>query len=140
MPRKLITKIATAPVVVHNYLTAKSDKALNRNAFRLAEKLHAQTAFDEFRGEELDPGASCSSDDEIDSYLSRISSHYHPVGTCKMGTDEMAVVDPQLRVHGLHGLRVIDASIMPKLVGANTNAATIMIGEKGADMILADTR
>jgi len=126
-----------APVVVHNYLTAKSDQALNRYAFRLARKLHAQTAFDEFRGEELDPGPACTSDDEIDSYMSRfISSHYHPVGTCKMGTDDMAVVDPALRVHGLKGLRVIDASIMPKLVGANTNAPTIMIGEKGADLIL----
>ncbi len=129
--------VRDAPVVVHNYLTAESDQALNRYALRLARKLHAQKAFDAFRGEELDPGPDCTSDDEIDSYMGRfISSHYHPVGTCKMGFDETAVVDPQLRVHGLQGLRVIDASIMPKLVGANTNAPTIMIGEKGADMIL----
>jgi choline dehydrogenase len=126
-----------APRIVHNYLSAPADQALNRYALRLARKLHAQSAFDEFRGEELDPGVSCQTDDDIDAYASRfISSHYHPVGTCKMGTDKMAVVDPQLRVHGLQGLRVIDASIMPRLVGANTNAPTIMIGEKGADMIL----
>jgi choline dehydrogenase len=130
--------VRDAPVVVHNYLTAKSDQRLNRYALRLARKLHGQAAFDEFRGEEIDPGLSCQSDEEIDSYMSRfVSSHYHPVGTCKMGTDEKAVVDPQLRVHGLKGLRVIDASIMPRLVGANTNAPTIMIGEKGAAMILA---
>jgi choline dehydrogenase len=125
------------PVVVHNYLTAPADQALNRYALRLARKLHAQSAFDEFRGEELDPGPSCQTDDEIDDYMGRyISSHYHPVGTCKMGTDPMAVVDPKLRVHGIQGLRVVDASIMPRLVGANTNAPTIMVGEKGADLIL----
>lgn len=130
-----------APLVVHNYLTTAADRALNRYSLRLARKLHAQSAFDEFRGEELDPGPSCRTDDEIDDYMSRfVSSHYHPVGSCKMGTDEMAVVDPQLRVHGLQGLRVIDTSIMPRLVGANTNAPTIMIGEKGAAMILADGR
>lgn len=127
-----------APVVVHNYLSAESDRVLNRYALRLARKLHAQSAFDGFRGEELDPGASCQSDNEIDSFMSRfVSSHYHPVGTCKMGNDELAVVDPQLRVHGMSGLRVIDASIMPNLVGANTNAPTIMIGEKGSQMILS---
>lgn len=125
-----------APVIVHNYLTAQADQALNRHALRLARKLHAQSAFDAFRGEELDPGPACQTDDEIDDYASRFkSSHYHPVGTCKMGTDPLAVVDPQLRLHGLQGLRVIDASIMPRLVGANTNAPTIMIAEKAADMI-----
>lgn len=130
-----------APMIVHNYLAASADQALNRHALRLAREIHAQGAFDPFRGEELDPGPTCQTDDEIDANASRfISSHYHPVGTCKMGADSMAVVDPQLRVHGLRNLRVIDASIMPRLVGANTNAPTIMIGEKGADTINAASR
>ena len=125
------------PVIVHNYFGTEGDRALNRYALRLARKLHAQPAFDAFRGEELDPGASCQSDRDIDDYAARyVSSHYHPVGTCKMGVDKAAVVDPQLKVHGLDGLRVVDASIMPRLVGANTNAPTIMIGEKAASMIL----
>ena len=129
-----------APVVVHNYLTAKADRELNRYAFRLARKLHTQRAFDEFRGEEVDPGPDCKSDSDIDAFMAKfVSSHYHPVGTCKMGVDDAAVVDPRLRVHGLQGLRVIDASIMPRLVGANTNAPAIMIGEKGARMVLEDS-
>ncbi|MGE4250262.1 MAG: GMC family oxidoreductase [Parvibaculaceae bacterium] len=125
-----------APRVVHNYLSTKADQALNRYAFRLARTLHAQKAFDAFRGEEVDPGPACTSDSDIDAFMGKfISSHYHPVGTCKMGNDDMAVVDSSLRVHGLQGLRVVDASIMPRLVGANTNAPTIMIAEKAADMI-----
>ena len=128
-----------APKITHNYLTDKRDVALNRYAFRLARDLHRQAAFEEFRGEEVDPGASCQTDSDIDGFMSKfVSSHYHPVGTCKMGSDDAAVVDDRLRVHGLKGLRVIDASIMPRLVGANTNAPTIMIGEKAADMILAN--
>jgi choline dehydrogenase len=125
-----------APRVTHNYLSTKADQALNRTAFRLARELHAQKAFDQFRGEEVEPGPACTSDADIDAFMGKfISSHYHPVGTCKMGSDDMAVVDASLRVHGLDALRVIDASIMPKLVGANTNAPTIMIAEKAADMI-----
>lgn len=129
---------ADPPRVVHNYLSAKADQMLNRYAFRLARELHKQSAFDIYRGDEVDPGPDCSSDADIDAFMSKfISSHYHPVGTCKMGQDDDAVVDAELRVHGLKGLRVIDASVMPLLVGANTNAPTIMIGEKGADMIRA---
>ncbi len=126
-----------APRIVHNYLSTRGDKALNRYAFRLARELHRQPAFDEFRGEEVDPGPACITDADIDAFMGRfISSHYHPVGTCKMGNDAQAVVDAKLRVRGLEAIRVVDASIMPLLVGANTNAPTIMIAEKAADMVL----
>lgn len=81
------------------------------------------------------------SDAHLMSYIEQQAKcAYHPVGTCKMGQDEMAVVDHRLRVHGLDRLRVVDASIMPNIISGNTNAPTIMIGEKGADMILADAR
>ena len=83
--------------------------------------------------------ANVHSDDEIREELkNRSDTIYHPVGTCKMGADPMAVVDARLRVHGLEGLRVVDASIMPTLIGGNTNAPTMMIGEKAAEMIRAD--
>ena len=127
-----------APVIVHNYLADEWDRHLNRFAFRKARELHAQTAFDPFRGPEAQPGPDCSTDADIDAYAGRLSApHYHPVGTCKMGIDEQAVVDPSLRVRGIDALRVVDASIMPRLVGGNTNAPTIMIGEKAAELMLA---
>jgi choline dehydrogenase len=126
------------PLIVNNYLKDAKDQELNRYAFRLARRLHGQKAFDSLRGAEVEPGAACQSDVDIDRYMSRfIASHYHPVGTCKMGQDSQAVVDDRLRVHGLKGLRVVDASIMPRLVGANTNAPTIMIAEKAVDFVLA---
>ena len=130
---------ADAPRILHNYLASERDRETNRAAFRIARRLHAQPAFDRFRGEELAPGPLIEGDAALDAFSAEYcSSHYHPVGTCKMGPGEDAVVDERLRVHGLEGLRVIDASIMPTLVGANTNAPTIMIGEKGAAMLMGE--
>jgi choline dehydrogenase len=94
-------------------------------------------AFDDIRGEEYAPGAKAQSDAELDAYIkANCNSVYHPVGTCKMGSDAMAVVNDRLQVHGIEQLRVVDASVMPTLTSGNTNAPTIMIGEKAADFIL----
>ena len=105
----------------------------------MMREVAAQPALASLRGEELTPGESVQSDEEIDAWM-RASAEtiYHPVGTCRMGPahDPMAVVDDDLRLIGLAGLRVVDASVMPTLVGGNTNAPTIMIAEKAADLIL----
>ena len=103
------------------------------NGIRQARRILAASAFEDYRGEEIHPGADYQSDEQIiEKVKEKVGLVYHPVGTCKMGTDEMAVVDPQLRVRGLEGLRVVDASIMPKLISGNTNAPTIAIAEKAA--------
>jgi choline dehydrogenase len=106
---------------------------------KTCRKILAARAFDGYRGEELFPGEAVQSDDELREFIRRrAETIYHPVGACKMGRDPLAVVDDQLRVHGLSGLRVVDASIMPTLIGGNTNAPTIVIGEKAAELILAE--
>ena len=108
-----------------------------RSSFRVIRELASQPAFDGIRGAELAPGSSVDDDAAIDAYIrDTLATVYHPAGTCRMGADVEAVVDGALRVRGLDGLRVVDASVMPDLVGGNINAAVIMIAEKASDTIL----
>jgi choline dehydrogenase len=119
------------------YLQTERDRREFRDAVKLTREIFAQKAFDPYRGPEIQPGEHAQTDAEIDAFVrARADSAYHPSCSCKMGTDAMAVVDPQARVHGLEALRVVDASIMPSVVSGNLNAPTIMIGEKCSDMIL----
>ncbi|UZW55937.1 GMC oxidoreductase [Sphingobium sp. JS3065] len=102
----------------------------------MARTIASQDALSELVVAELRPGASVSSDEEIREYIRQSGqTSYHPIGTCKMGHDDLAVVDDQLRVRGIEGLRIVDASIMPTMPSPNSNAAALMIGEKGADLI-----
>ena len=126
-----------APVIDHNYLAEEEDLDVLVQGVRIARRLLEAPAFDAFRGPAYKPGDSVQTDAEIaDHVRDEVMTIYHPVGTCKMGNDSMAVVDHELRVRGIAGLRVADASIMPFIVNANTNAPAMMIGEKAADMIL----
>ena len=128
---------AVPPVIDVNYFEDPSDIAVLREGVRISRRLFAQPAFDRYRGDEYQPGAAAKSDADLDAYIrSEVTSNYHLSCSCKMGVDPMAVVDHTLRVRGLDGLRVIDASIMPRIVSGNTNAPTIMIAEKGAQMII----
>jgi choline dehydrogenase len=128
---------ADAPRIKSNFLTTDYDLNQMRHALRIGRELAAQRAHDYLGVKAVDPGPEVRSQAEIDTYLrDNTNGDFHLAGTCKMGHDRMAVVDPQLRVHGIEGLRVVDASVMPSIVSANTNATTIMIGEKAADMIL----
>jgi len=125
------------PSILFNYMSQDDDWREMRASVRLTREIFAQKSFDPYRGKELAPGADVQSDDEIDAFVREtVQSAYHPCGTCAMGTHEGAVVDPQTKVHGLEGLRVVDSSIMPTITTGNLNAPTIMIAEKAADMIL----
>ena len=127
------------PALQPNYLSHPDDLETLLAAVKTCRKILAAPAFDGYRGRELFPGEAVQSDDELREFIRRrAETIYHPVGTCKMGHDPLAVVDDQLRVHGLSGLRVAHASIMPTLIGGNTNAPTIVIGEKAAELILAE--
>jgi len=112
------------------------DVATFLDGIRLARELAQARAFDKFRGAEVCPGTQVRSDEEFIQYLrGGLETLYHPVGTCKMGSDPLAVVDARLRVRGIEGLRVADASVMPAITSGNTNAATTLIAEKAAEMI-----
>jgi choline dehydrogenase len=127
------------PVIRFNYMSHEDDWADMRAGMRLTREIFEQKAFDPFRGTEIAPGTGVTSDDAIDDFIrDKVESGYHPCGTCKMGRedDPMAVVDSSLRVIGVHGLRVVDASVMPQITTGNLNAPTIMIGEKASDHIL----
>ncbi len=125
------------PRIDLNMLSERDDIQRLLEGIKQTRELLRARAFDDFLDSEVFPGEAAQSDAELEAFLKEKANHvYHPVGTCKMGTDEYAVVDPQLRVRRLEGLRVADASVMPSLVGGNTNAPTIMIAEKAADMIL----
>jgi choline dehydrogenase-like flavoprotein len=127
---------AAPPLIDPNYLAEEYDRKISIGGFRLARNIMAQAAFRPYLRAERLPGPEVQSDADLLAYARRHGkTDYHPVGSCKMGTGRMAVVDPELRVHGLEGLRVCDSSIMPQLVSSNTNAPTIMIGEKAADLV-----
>jgi choline dehydrogenase len=129
---------AGKPHLLFNYLQTQHDIDCLTAAVRLIRELHAQPALVRYAGAELAPGADVTTDGEIHAWLrANTDTSYHPVGTCRMGRagDPVAVVDEQCRVAGIEGLRVVDASIMPDVVSGNTNAPTIMIAEKAADMI-----
>jgi len=127
---------ADAPIIDHNFFSDPDDLKTLVDGVRLVRKIQAAPAFDKYRKEEIRPGADAQSDEEIAQAIrDSLGMIYHPVGTCKMGNDDMAVVDAQLSIHGMKGLRVIDASVMPTIIGGNTNAPTIMIAEKAAEMI-----
>ena len=129
---------AAKPVIDPGYLTMPGDLVALREGIRVAREIGGQRAFDGARGKELAPSADIKSPAALDAWIrANATTAFHPVGTCRMGADDDAVVDAGLRVREIGGLRIADASVMPTLIGGNTNAPTIMIAEKAADMILA---
>ncbi len=126
------------PLIQPNYLATEEDRRAMREGVKILRDVFLQPAFDPYRGPEVWPGPSVRTDADVDAFIRRTAETiYHPVGTCKMGSegDAQAVVDTHCRVRGVQGLRIVDASVMPTLVGGNTNAPTIMIAEKVADHI-----
>ena len=132
---------SAAPEIRINYLATETDRAANVEGLKILRRILAAPALKPFSVEEVEPGPKVASDEELLAFCrQRGSTVYHPTSTCRMGNDSVAVVDQSLRVRGIEGLRVIDASIMPDLVSGNTNAAVIMIAEKASAMILEEAR
>lgn len=132
---------ATPPLIDPNYLGAESDVRRMLHGLAVAREIASSSAFAPWRAREVLPGTEADDEKALRSYLARATTTYfHPVGSCAMGSGPDAVVDPELRVHALNGLRIADASVMPRIVSVNTNAATIMIAEKAADLIRRSQR
>ncbi len=135
------TDSSAQPAIQPNYLSAQTDRDVAAKSIRLTRQIMATKAVAPFEPEEMLPGTHIASDEDLVREAGNIATTiFHPVGTCKMGSDPMAVVDDRLRVHGLDGLRIVDASVMPTITSGNTNSPVIMIAEKAADMIKADRR
>ncbi len=125
-----------APKIDPNYLATEEDRRALREGLKMGRKVLSQPALSPYRGEEFKPGAHVQTDDEIDAYIKATAETiYHPIGTCRMGSDKNSVVDKDCKVRGVKNLRVVDASVMPTLIGGNTNAPTLMIAEKISDHI-----
>jgi choline dehydrogenase len=132
---------AAPPEIRINYLATETDRTAFVEGIKILRKILAAPALKPYVVNELEPGPKVVSDEDILNFCrQRGSTVYHPTSTCRMGNDPLAVVDQRLRVRGLEGLRVVDASVMPDLMSGNTNAPTIMIAEKASDMILEDVR
>jgi choline dehydrogenase len=130
-----------APAIRGNYLTASRDIAVLRAGVRALRGLFAQPAFDRWRGAETQPGEDRQSDAELDAWIrATADTVFHPVGTCRMGVDSEAVVDARLRVHGMEGLRIADASVIPRMASCNTHAPAMMIGARAAEFMLEGDR
>jgi choline dehydrogenase len=130
-----------APAISPNYLNTETDKKVAADSLRLTRKIVAAPALKKYFPEEILPGPATQSDEQLAKAAGNIGTTiFHPVGTCKMGSDANAVVDARLRVHGIAGLRVIDASIMPTITSGNTNSPTLMIAERGSDMLREDRK
>ena len=127
------------PAITLNYLSTEEDLQVAVGGLKYTRKIMASPALSRFKPEELKPGADVVTDADLERAARDLGTTiFHPVGTCKMGNDPLAVVNDRLEVHGIRGLRVIDASVMPTIVSGNTNAPTVMIAEKGAKFILED--
>ena len=135
------TNPADQPVIQPNYLSTEGDRLVAAQSIRLARKIMEQPAMTRYRPEEFKPAGLPETDEELAKAAGEIGTTiFHPVSTVRMGGDDAAPLDPRLRLRGLDGLRVVDASVMPRITSGNTNAPTIMIAEKAADMILEDAR